>query len=103
MSTKHTPGPWVVCTQDGDHYANTIFAESQLCDGLIEAKAWDSHVASAGLDHKNFEANARLIAAAPDLLSVLIEFVGSASVEMHHPKKFAAACKAIAKAAGSQP
>ena len=68
---KHTPGPWVVCIQDGDDVAYTVFAETQLVNRRIEADAWDDHLATAGLNHKNVEANARLIAAAPELLKAL--------------------------------
>lgn len=66
---KHTPGPWVLCVADDDSDAYTIFSEDQLIDGRIEAGVWDDRVASAGLNHDNYEANARLIAAAPELLA----------------------------------
>ncbi|MDH1255074.1 hypothetical protein N5C67_20700 [Comamonas thiooxydans] len=68
---KHTPGPWVVCIQDDDDKAFEIFAESQLVNGRISAEKWDDAVARAGLNHKEFEANACLIATAPDLLEAL--------------------------------
>lgn len=68
---KHTPGPWVVCIQDDDDKAFEIFSESQLVNGRISAEKWDDALARAGLNHKEFEANARLIAAAPELLEAL--------------------------------
>jgi hypothetical protein len=73
MSTQHTPGPWIVCIQDDDNSAYTVFQEAQLQDGRIATEDWDHCVATAGLDRPEHEANARLIAAAPDLLSALIE------------------------------
>lgn len=62
MSTKHTPGPWHVAYQDrngqsvvkGDHFE--IATCWHHCVGSIE---------------KEMHANARLIAAAPDLLEAL--------------------------------
>lgn len=71
---KHTLGPWVVCIQDDDDKAFEIFAERQLVNGRISAEKWDDAVARAGLNHKEFEANARLIATAPDLLEVAKDF-----------------------------
>ena len=68
---SHTPGPWVVCVADDDQIANTVFAESQLVDECIEAAAWDDCIATAGLNHANYEANATLIAEAPNLLKTL--------------------------------
>ena len=70
MSAGHTPGPWIVCVQDGDPWgAHTVFAEDQLENGVISADGWDWQIASACVNHENFEANARLIASAPDLLA----------------------------------
>lgn len=63
MSAKHTQGPLVVCVQDGDDEAFTIFAKRQLKRGRIDGDTWDNYIAVAGLNHKNFEANARRIAA----------------------------------------
>lgn len=71
MSAGHTPGPWVVCIEDGDDRAFTIFAEDQLEGGRIDGGCRDNAIAAAGLNHENFEANAHLIAAAPELLAAL--------------------------------
>ena len=68
--TQHTPGPWVVCMEDDGDAAVTIFAASQLRDGRIAADEWDDCIALAGLNHNESEANARLIAAAPELYEV---------------------------------
>lgn len=65
--TQHTPGPWVVCMEDDGDAAVTIFAASQLRDGRIAADEWDDCIALAGLNHNESEANAHLIAAAPEL------------------------------------
>lgn len=65
MKTQHTPGPWKI---------------SKHCSTLVESG--DRSIASAGgyqsvgADaHEVNEANAKLIAAAPDLLAILRECV----------------------------
>ena len=55
MKSKHTPGPWLNRT-------HSISAQS----GAIIAKTVDSKV-----DYETKDANARLIAAAPELLTML--------------------------------
>ena len=74
--TKFTPGPWVVCVQEGDDVAYTVFAKSQLRDGRIAADEWDDCIAIAGLNHNESEANAHLIASAPAMLAALRAMVG---------------------------
>lgn len=61
MSAAHTPGPWVVDETDVRDEAQAI-----LCDrnGLVVA---DAHLGARGGE---CEANARLIAAAPDYAEV---------------------------------
>lgn len=72
MSAGHTPGPWIVCVENGDPWgARTVFAEDQLENGVISAGGWDWQIAAACVNHDDYEANARLIAAAPDLLGAL--------------------------------
>ena len=63
MSAKHTPGQLVVCVQDGDKEAFTIFAEHQLKNNQIDGDTWDNYIAVAGLNHENFEDNANRIVA----------------------------------------
>lgn len=115
MSAGHTPGPWVVCIEDGDNCAHTVFAEHQLLNGRIEAGLWDDFVVCAGLNHANCEANARLIAAAPDMLEVLIEvdrensaaLAGMKDDDIEPPNWFVDQCQkvkdAIARATGATP
>ena len=87
--SKHTPGPW----QWTQHFDPTI---SIYKDGFGQiARLYDS---SAGTG----KANARLIAAAPDLLDALKALTHSLDVEdlVHDDQRssFAAAIAAIAKA-----
>lgn len=97
MTAKHTPGPWSmfsngfavgVCTHDSD-VAWTFFEDRGLLD---TARSRDED-----------EANARLIAAAPDLLQACIylaegiEACGLTGVYLDQARA------AIAKATGEQP
>lgn len=68
MNTKHTPGPWIL----GKHGVIKAGVVRQYTNG----ESQDQIAMACGLDHDNMgsqEANARLIAAAPDLLEALIE------------------------------
>jgi hypothetical protein len=71
MSGQHTPGPWVA-TQE---FANRWRITAPAAEGMVpESLAIVTHtVLEAGSHGENTEANARLIAAAPDLLEALIE------------------------------
>lgn len=64
MSDKHTPGPW-----------NVLPAENEQGGFDIDSE-YGYHIAETigGLDYEE-EANARLIAAAPDLLEALIRLL----------------------------
>ena len=73
MTTQHTPGPWIGAGPSfGDplpRYTTSIMTEWEHEDGgYIEICELPFH----NHDDEN-EANARLIAAAPDLLKALIE------------------------------
>lgn len=72
MNIKHTPGPWIV--REGDEWTNSIVTrEGELPNG--EPAYWE--VASYNRRRSEAEANARLIAAAPELLSALLELLDS--------------------------
>ena len=58
---KHTPGPWIITK--GDEWTDAIHTETES-QGI-----WT--VASVNKRRDEFEANRRLIAAAPDLLAAL--------------------------------
>ena len=90
--SAHTPGPWlVILTSTGEWQ---VFADKYnviICDNV-----WDHTANKTG---NSIEANARLIAAAPDLLEAL-ELLMYRS-EIHDPKMLAIAHAAIDKARGS--
>ena len=98
-SSAHTPGPWVVDTSEW-RYRGTI----RTSDGYYVARA------NRLSDNQNRDANARLIAAAPELVAAL-ELIRRRAVA--HPGDDIAECKrqmfhieslartAIAKATGA--
>lgn len=69
MSSKHTPGPWVVTP----HPHVDVFGVGEIMDDK-EMQYGLSHT----ICYQNAEANARLIAAAPDLLEALSNFPSDA-------------------------
>ena len=83
MSAQHTPGPWTV-----DAHRNVMAA-----GGLVAFPG-----IAAGFDQ---DANARLIAAAPDLLSALLNLADHCSRLRDPAKEVHEARAAIAKATGS--
>jgi len=100
MSARHTPGPWVV-SDDGlvtGRDGRVRFAGTPSID-IFDASEWPSELATEA------QANARLIAAAPDLLAALKELYGHAYgagiPSMRQPMLNARA--AIARAEGRTP
>lgn len=86
MSTaQHTPGPWV-------YHAKTASIQPYPGSGTICTLS----------QRDELEANARLIAAAPDLLAALIEAKDRLSDDGEYPFTLRIVCDAIAKAKGAQ-
>ena len=93
--SKHTPGPWLSnpCGLSGDF-------------GIYPDTEPEFKIATLGYsgDSSETQANARLIAAAPDLLQALKDVLGIVrSVHEVPPTRATAAEAAIAKAEGNQP
>jgi hypothetical protein len=68
QQAKHTPGPWMFYAQEG---GCDIYVRKSMGKGPLLA-----HVVGLGQEREKldeFAANARLIAAAPDLLAALTE------------------------------
>ena len=89
MISKHTPGPWDM--DEGDYGIYQIETSDQI------AEVFSHH------PDEELKANARLIAAAPDLLEVLKQFMDSRApdyAEAAHPGAYSRAIAAIAKAEG---
>lgn len=99
MEMKHTPGPWWVKAEfyiaagddpeDWQHVGNVTDIDDDGQDLPVEV----------------WQANAKLIAAAPDLLAACKEFVnwyGSDSSEFNRDNAYERARAAIAKAEGEE-
>lgn len=72
--TQHTPGPWEIVT--GDEWTTDIGTpEGEYEDG--RKRHWN--IASVNKLRDEWEANRRLIAAAPEMLAVLQELEESAA------------------------
>lgn len=93
MSAKHTPGPWRwdgnVCDYDPENEAPWLVTEMH------------SAVVLGGSINCGNEANARLIAAAPDLLDALQAFATEIVPNNTDDPLWMSARAAIAKATGS--
>ena len=85
--SKHTPGPWIVTGFDKEFKDQINIQDDER-----------GYYVAAAISCQAQEANARLIAAAPELLEALKNFVDGCSVSVD---AFAVARAAIAKATGA--
>ena len=95
MNTKHTPGPWTATL------ANTIIPANRT---RIIATAWRNSELPC-IPEEEQAANAKLLAAAPELLDILrtvTEYLNEADAEEqaadHHGDDSCSYCNAIAEA-----
>jgi hypothetical protein len=93
-NTKHTPGPWTV-VKGNNGFCDTWQVEykTQLKHGTIADCGFITAIYADGTRKEKLEhlANARLIAAAPDMLLALENMVNN--------KLSASACRLVARAA----
>jgi len=85
MMSKHTPGPWRVSDTTHMHpVAPTLFITRKPTDGVSETHIAKIHPLNGGDSIAEVAANARLIAAAPDMLKALEDlFEHCAMVHKH--------------------
>ena len=99
MSAQHTPGPWKI-----DHFNTSTGCYQISGHEQVLNLAFVQDYSDEGDSDQEAKANARLIAAAPDLLEALKDLIASASpTEKEHPRMFAAwqqARAALTKAKG---
>jgi hypothetical protein len=74
MTTRHTPGPWVLTIRPAEHDADFTVAEieqprSVKYRGAVTRMQSAEHI--YGIGREELIANARLIAAAPEMLDAL--------------------------------
>ena len=69
MTTQHTPAPWKIEPHD---HANVVWSDNGVICDVFHANEDDDMTASVE-SREESEANARLIAAAPELLAALQE------------------------------
>lgn len=84
MSNKHTPTPWAILGYDEIEGLRVI----EICAGLIGSKsfvniAYVNGDVDEGLT-KATKANAQLIAAAPELLEALKEYIEAEHTRINH-------------------
>lgn len=105
MAGQHTPGPW---TYEGDHTHRQY--NIRMLGHLIGVKDEAKHICTvnnlpphvlANRDPSTAEANARLIAAAPDLLAALIELQQMVEAGESNEGTHEVVRAAIAKAGGN--
>lgn len=94
--SKHTPGNWVAKPMDSADWIDLVTDDPETCGGSAHSLPF------ASCRHFNQEANARLIAAAPDLLDALKELLdqdehGEDEIWVRNKAR-----AAIAKATGEQ-
>lgn len=102
---KFTPGPWVETLETRSCDICTIYSVSPRSTPEPEAQCWLYIIAPESLyrDEQEQDANARLIAAAPDLYEALAEMVSTyreGGPDDSEPSMVRAALAALAKARG---
>ena len=83
MTSKHTPGPWVVnASENGLVWVDGDSETVSICD------LYHRHKDGEFISKENVKANARLISAAPDMYEALADLLSS--LEVVWSKGFAA-------------
>lgn len=107
MTAKHTPGPWTVLPEEADkdylRIRGTRLGGRYKVANVHMPRLWESHYVLRDRANAESGSNARLIAAAPELLEALIALYAVARVERDQDyRAVTAAAAVIAKATGEQ-
>jgi len=82
MKAQHTPGPWI---SNGYIYPSRESSVFDWCGSVTRAQGGVVFVHQSGArDHKEAEANMRLIAAAPEMLEVLENLLENGIASLSH-------------------
>lgn len=108
MSTKHTPGPWKLETARTSSGVCHKIGEFKRGDKITYGCVYDDYASPHNPESVALLANARLMAAAPDLLEALIDLEEAARFAVIPNKRdydevgtaLTKACAAITKARG---
>lgn len=80
--SKHTPGPWQICGARGCS-CRMIWGDSgEVCIGVAHSAHWKSAIGDPWPKDEMADANARLIAAAPDLLAACKAYIAFENYEL---------------------
>lgn len=110
MTAKHTPGPWAVLPEEADKDYLRIRGTRISCRYKVAnvhmLRLWESHDVLRDRENAESWANARLIAAAPELLEALKACAAVCAGETMNKRGLISALEqaraAIAKATGEQ-
>ena len=102
---KHTPGPWKLepydsCLAGDDFQWGGIWAGPVMLDGIDYGQPAYATIKPETLER--MEADARLIAAAPDLLDALLMVLDDPDALDGRPRTYECVRSAIAKATGEK-
>lgn len=104
--SKHTPGPWFACCNEDEGYSHYVFDQGEraicaMCSNDPNDKRDQYEPIDEVLTVRERQANARLIAAAPDLADVAHMVLTTATV--YTPPELVRAATAALRKAGEIP
>nr|WP_064247000.1 hypothetical protein [Rhizobium leguminosarum]OAP95128.1 hypothetical protein A4U53_18070 [Rhizobium leguminosarum] len=94
---RHTPGPWRVDSDNDGYGIEIVGRPTWPCSRFGVQGDWDIAKIEELDNDAEARANARLIAAAPELLEALLDIIGDNEFGCHRPA-YIKARSAIAKA-----
>jgi nucleotide-binding universal stress UspA family protein len=89
--TKHSPGPWFVCGDEGHPHVNEAWSEGRTIGDANGLRVADLY---APLKQERIAANARLIAAAPEMVDALARLARRLSAAAAAAREGAEKCSA---------